>query len=181
MEKRDKLKELVIYVFFGVLTTLVSFGTHEGLELFLKPRWGDRSYMFSRVVSFLIALAFAFIVNKLYVFRSKSWERRLVWHELLTFSAMRLVSFVLMEFIAVIIAFELIWPKAELWFAPWWTGLNAKLTERISFFPSIDPIDAFRLIALWGCIQAVVVVLNYIFSKWVVFKKKNAPKEEAAV
>ena len=173
MKKKDKLKELVVYVIFGALTTLVSFGVHEGLEHFLSPRWGGRSYLFSRVVSFICALAFAFIVNKLFVFRSKSWERRLVWHELATFSAMRLVSFVLMEYLAMAFTFEVLWPRAESWFAPWWTELNLAISARISFFPAFIPKTAFRIITLWCIIQVIVVILNYIFSKWVVFKKKK--------
>ena len=168
MEKRDKLKELVVYVFFGVLTTLVSIGTFEGLDHFLRPRWGDHSYLFSKIVAFLCALAFAFVVNKLFVFRSKGWERRLVLHELLTFSAARLVSFVFVEYIAVIITFDLIWPKAEPGFAAWW------LRVWPAQWPEITPMWMYRFITQWFIIQGIVVVLNYIFSKWVVFRTTPA-------
>jgi len=184
VDKRDKLRELIVYVFFGVLTTLVNLVVYQGLEHFLKPLWGGRSYLFSRVAAFVLALAFAFVVNKLFVFRQKSWERHLVLHELLTFSAARLVSFVFMEYIAVIIAFELIWPKAEPGFTAWW------LRVWPAHWPEITPEDAFRFIALWCFIQVIVVVLNYIFSKFIVFrttpacghpsKEGNEMEEEAA-
>jgi len=169
VDKRDKLRELVVYVFFGVLTTLVNMGANYCLEYFLQPRWGDNSFLFSKIAAFLLALAFAFIVNKLFVFKQKSWERRLVVHELLTFSAARLVSFILLEYVAVIITFKLIWPKVEPWFAPWWAGLKLPF--------EIVPREAYRYITHYGMISVVVVILNYIFSKWVVFRKK---KEEPA-
>jgi len=164
VDKRDKLRELIVYVVFGVLTTLVSVGAYYGLEFFLRPLWG-RSYLFSRVAAFLLALAFAFVVNKLFVFRQKSWERRLVLRELLTFSAMRLVSFFFMEYVAVIIAIELIWPKVEPGFTAWWLRIWP------AGWPEITSEFAFRFITLWVIISGVVVVLNYIFSKFVVFKK----------
>ena len=165
MTRRDKLKELVIYVFFGVLTTLVNMAVVQGLEHFLKPRWGDHSYLFSKIVAFVVALAFAFVVNKLFVFKQKSWERRLLARELLTFSAARLVSFVFVEYLAVFVLFDLIWPKAEPWFAPWWQSLALPF--------EIAPMDAYRFITQWFFVQVLVVVMNYIFSKFVVFKKKG--------
>jgi len=169
MAKRDKLNELVVYAFFGVLTTLVNVGANYGLEFFLKPRWGDHSYMFSKIVAFLLSLVFAFVVNKLFVFKQKSWERRLLVRELLTFSAARTVSFVLLEYTAVIITYEL-WPKSEPWFAPWWTGLKLPI--------EIAPMDAYRFITHYCVIQVIVVILNYVFSKWVVFKKKEEEPQE---
>ena len=167
-----KYRELIVYIIFGVLTTLVSFGVYYGLEYFLQSRWGDHSYLFSKPVSFLIALAFAFIVNKLFVFHSKSWERRLVIHELLTFSAARLVSFIFVEFIASIIAVEWIWPRVEPRFTPWWLGVWP------AQWPEITPMNAYRIITLLCIVQVIVVLVNYIFSKWVVFKKKKEEPQE---
>jgi len=165
-----KYRELIVYVVFGALTTLVNFVVFQILEFFLQPRWGDHSYMFSKIVAFILALAFAFIVNKLYVFHSKSWERRLLVHELLTFSAARVVSFVLVEFIVMVVAFEVIWPRVEPRFAPWWLRVWPE------GWPAITPRGAFRFLALWCVIQVIVVVMNYVFSKWVVFKKKKEKK-----
>lgn len=165
-----KLKELVIYVFFGGLTTLVSIVSYQGLEWFLLPRWGDHSYLFSKIVAFVLALAFAFVVNKRFVFQQRSWERRQVLRELLTFSAARVVSFVLVEYIAVFVAFDLIWPRLELRFSPWW------LQTWPQQLPAIAPMDAYRFLTQWCIIQVIVVLLNYVFSKWVVFKQSKSPE-----
>jgi len=165
MSNRDKLKELAVYVFFGALTTLLEFAVSEGLEFFLKPRWGGHSYLFSYIVGFSIALVFAFVVNKLFVFKQKSWERRLVLHEAWTFSAARLFSFGLNHALTFVF-FDLLWPRSEGWFAPLW--LRVPVAAGL-----FTPEKAFRLLAKWGFIAVLVVLLNYFFSKWVVFKKKE--------
>ena len=155
-----ELKEFAVYVFFGVLTTLVNMAVFEGLERLLKPRWGKRSYLFSNIVAFAVALAFAFLVNKLFVFRQMSWERSLVLHEAWTFTAARLFSFGL-DYLLTYVFFDLLWPRCEAWFTPLWRRVPIK---------KISPEKAFRLLAKWGCIAVLVVVSNYFFSKWVVFK-----------
>jgi len=166
MAKRDKLKELVVYVFFGVLSTLVNFVVSEGLERLLKPRWGGHSYLFSYIVGFIAALVFAFVVNKLFVFKQKSWERRLVLREVWTFTAARLLSFGL-EHALTFVFFDLLWPRCETWFAPLW--LRVPIVADL-----LAPVDAFRFLAKWGFIAVLVVILNYIFSKFVVFKTTPA-------
>jgi len=169
VDKRDKLRELAIYIFFGVLTTLVFMGVFQGLELVLKPRWGGHSYLFSQVVAFIVALVFAFVVNKLYVFKQKSWERRQLLHEAWTFTAARLFSFGL-DFLFTFVFFDLLWPRCEAWFTPLWLRVPTAFLEKIA------PEDAFRFLTKLCLIQVIVVILNYFFSKQVVFKKK---KEEA--
>ena len=163
---RDKLKELIHYVFFGVLTTLVNIAALFGLEHFLKPRWGGHSYLFSNAAAFVVALVFAFIVNKLFVFKQKSWERGQVLHEAWTFTAARLISFGL-DYVLTIVVFDLLWPRCEAWFLPLWLRMPALAIERMV------PEDAFRLLAKLTFISALVVIMNYFFSKKVVFRKKG--------
>jgi putative flippase GtrA len=157
-----KHREFVLYLLFGVLTTLVSIASYQALEWVLKPRWGNHSYLFSKWVAFILALAFAFLVNKLFVFRKKSGKPRILVRELLTFSAARLASFVLVEYVLVFVTFDWLWPKAEPRFASFWQA-HGRIIEA--------PIDAYRFLTQWCVIQVIVVILNYIFSKWVVFKK----------
>jgi len=168
MTNRDKLRELIVYVIFGALTTLVNFVVYQGLEYFLKPRWGGHSYLFSLPVAFTAALVFAFVVNKLFVFKQKSWERRLVLREAWTFTAARLTSFGL-ESLLTFLFNDLIWPKADPWFTPRWL----ELWPRLGLLPDMLPEDGYRFIFRWGFIAVLVVVLNYFFSKKVVFKKKE--------
>ena len=171
MDKRDKLKELVVYIFYGVLSTLVDMGTYQGLEWLFRPRWGDHSYLFSTLVAFVVATVFAFIVNKLFVFKQKSWEHRQVLHEVWTFFAARLFSF-LIGVLFTVVVFDLIWPHCEAWFTPLWL--------RVPYVTEIlDSKDAFRLLSKFTLIGILVVILNYFFSKWVVFKKKKPEEPQA--
>jgi len=165
MDKRDKLREIIVYVFFGVLSTMVDLAVFQGLEWLLRPRWGDHSYLFSTIAAFIVATVFAFVVNKLFVFKQKSWERRLVLHEAWTFTAARLFSFAL-SYLFTILVFDLLWLRCEAWFTPLWL--------RVPYVTQwFDPKGAFRLLSKLALIGVVVVILNYFFSKWVVFKKKN--------
>ena len=166
MNRRDKLKELVVYIFFGVLTTLVDTGVFYGLEWLLRPRWGDHSYLFSTIAAFLSATVFAFVVNKLFVFKQKSWARRLVLHEAWTFLAARLFSFAL-SFVFTVVVFDLLWPRCEAWFTPLW--LRVPYAAEM-----VAPIDAFRVLSRLALIGVLVIILNYFFSKWVVFKTTPA-------
>ena len=169
VDKRDKLRELISYAVFGVLTTLVNFVVYTGLELVLRPRWGDHSYLFSHVAAFIAALVFAFVVNKLFVFKQKSWEARLVLHEAWTFTAARLFSFGL-ETLFTVVFFEMLWLRCDAWFTPLWLRVPV-------FAELLTPNNAFRYLTRYGIIAVLVVIMNYFFSKWVVFRKK---KEEAA-
>ena len=177
MENRDKrnIREIVVYIIFGVLTTLVNLVAVQVLEHFLLPRWGEHSYLFSKIVAFFCALAFAFPVNKLFVFRQKSWKGRSVVRELLQFSAARVVSFLFVEYLAVFVAFDLIWPRMETWFTAWWPGIwPAQL-------PEITPMGAYRFITQWCIVQVIVVVVNYIFSKFIIFKSPAAAADESII
>ena len=169
VDKRDKLKEFIVYVFFGVLTTLVKLTAFAGLEWLLKPRLGAHSYLLSDIISFVVALVFAFVVNKLFVFKQKSWARRLVLHEAWTFTSARLVSFGL-EYGLTIVFYDLLWPRCAAWFVPLWPRVPI-VASRLS------PEDAFRLLTKGTFIAALVVVMNYFFSKWVVFRKKEETPE----
>ena len=168
MDKRGKLRELIRYIVFGVLTTAVNFAVYWPLERLLRPRWGDHSYLFSHVAAFVAALVFAFVVNKLFVFKQKSWEARLVLHEAWTFTAARLFSFGL-ESLFTVVFFDLLWLRCDAWFTPLWLRVPVAAEW-------ITPNDAFRYLTRYGIIAVLVVVMNYFFSKWVVFNKKK--KEE---
>ena len=165
MDGRDKLRELALYIVFGVLTTLVNMGVFQGLEWLLRPRWGDHSYLFSNVMAFIASLVFAFVVNKLYVFQQRSWEPGLVFHEAWTFTAARLFSFGL-DYLLTFVFFDLLWPRSEPWFAPLWQRVPVA-AEKIS------PEGAYRFLVKWGIISVLVVILNYFFSKRVVFRART--------
>ncbi len=172
MTKRDKLRELSLYIIFGVLTTLVDFVVYQGLEWVLKPRWGDHSYLFTLVVAFIAALVFGFVVNKLFVFQKKSWEPRAVVKEATTFTVTRLFSFGLGSLLTILFN-DVVWDKAEPWFTPLWETWQQR--AQIPLLNAMAPDEGYRLIVKWTFVAVVVVVMNYVFGKWIVFRKKESP------
>ena len=85
-----KNKEIINYLIFGGLTTLVSILTYALFaKIFLI------NYLISNVLSWIIAVMFAFITNKLYVFESKSKDKKIVFKEITNFFFFRIVSLII--------------------------------------------------------------------------------------
>ena len=97
MEKIKKLwrfmtsPEMILYIVFGVLTTIINIIVYT----FLRPRLPLNevaAVLTANAIAWVLAVAFAFVTNKLFVFKSKSFEAKLFWWELLTFVGARLIS-----------------------------------------------------------------------------------------
>ena len=89
-----KYKELIVYVIFGGLTTVVNLVvfTLSGMVL------GDERYLISNIIAWFAAVIFAYITNKLWVFESKSWDIRVLLKEIPSFFAARVLSFLIEAF-----------------------------------------------------------------------------------
>lgn len=90
----DKLKalfhkyyDLILYVIFGVLTTAVNYIVYLPCYNLLGL---DASL--SNMISWVVSVAFAFLTNKPFVFRSHDWSAGVVWPELLKFVGCRVGS-----------------------------------------------------------------------------------------
>lgn len=126
--------DVISYLFFGGLTTLVNFVVY--FPLF---NWFQFSGVFSNVVAWVVAVAFAFLTNKPFVFKSHDWSRNVVIPELGKFVSCRIGSG-LLETVC-------IWLFVDLLL---WNGNLVKIV-----------------------ISILVVILNYISSKWIVFSGKQ--------
>lgn len=62
-----KYKEIINYLIFGGLTTIVSFGSY-----YVSARIMGIDEVVSNVISWILAVLFAYITNKLFVFESKA-------------------------------------------------------------------------------------------------------------
>lgn len=143
-----KYKELISYVFFGALTTVVSVGSFKIFDSFL----GERYYLLTNVISWIIAVVFAFFTNKMWVFASKTWKAKTVVKEAFSFAAARLFSLGVEEL--------------GLWLLV--SVIGMKTIRFTAFGFNINGNFIAKII-----MQFVVVVLNYVFSKFVVFRKKK--------
>ena len=88
-----KYKELISYVFFGVLATIVSILSFKLFDVLLGPQL----YLLSNVISWIITVIFAYFTNKIWVFESKSWKANVLVKEIVSFFGARVFSLVVEE------------------------------------------------------------------------------------
>lgn len=92
-----KYNEIINYIIFGVLTTLVSLVTY-----YLCSKVFHIYYLVSSVISFIISVLFAYVTNKIYVFKSDAKGSK-VLKELFSFVSSRILSFIIENVILVIL------------------------------------------------------------------------------
>lgn len=87
-------RETISYLFFGVLATVVSIGSYYISSRILINFIGyDETVMCSNVVSWVCAVAFAYVTNKTWVFQSKTKGLKDLLREMSAFVGARLFSF----------------------------------------------------------------------------------------
>ena len=82
-----KYSEIIMYLVFGVLTTIVSIGVYA-----LFTKCFNVNYMISNVISWIISVLFAYITNRIFVFKSKSND---ILIEIYQFYKYRIYSFLI--------------------------------------------------------------------------------------
>ena len=128
-----KYKEPLLYLFFGGLTTLISIFV---FWLFNSPL--GLNELVANLISWLLAVLFAFLTNKTWVFQSGGQEKGFL-SLMLSFYAGRLVTLGVEELLLLVFIT--------------WLGFNSM---------------AVKIAA-----QIVVIVLNYVISKLLVFRDKG--------
>ena len=128
----EKHWDIVSYLFFGVLTTAVNYLVYLPIYNLLGA-----SAAVSNAVAWVAAVAFAFLTNKPFVFKSHDWSAKTVLPELSKFVGCRVASGV-METLILLLTVDIL-------------GWNGNV---------------------WKIITSVlVVILNYVASKLLVFRK----------
>ena len=79
--------DIVSYLFFGVLTTIVNYLVYLPLYNLLGV-----SAAVSNMIAWVAGVAFAFLTNKPFVFKSHDWSRKTVLPELGKFVGCRVAS-----------------------------------------------------------------------------------------
>ena len=165
----DKHREIITYLIVGVLTTLVSWGTYSPLLKLFVLIFGEKgvvhiirdfdiNVLLASLFSWILAILFAFVTNKEWVFQSKRWEKKLVTKEFLSFLASRAFTGIL-EVVCV-----------PLFVSIGLDSLFMRLADKLN-------INIAALHNSGMCskivISVIVVILNYIFSKLFVFNNKK--------
>lgn len=130
-----KNKEIINYLIFGVLTTVVSFVVY-----FIFAKVFKIDEVISNVISWFFSVLFAFVTNKLYVFESKETGKKTLLKEIISFYLARLFTGVVCDL-----------------------GVFALM---VKMFKINDVLS--KLVT-----QVIVTVLNYVFSKLLVFKNNK--------
>lgn len=145
-----KYKEVIMYLIFGVLTTFVSWGSYALFEMAFEKAIVDVKVLVAvaNVLSWVAAVLFAYITNKLFVFESKSFKPTVVFKEMGLFVGSRLISGAV-EWVGVPLLV--------------WIGLNQTIFGVEGMFAKV-------------LVSVIVVILNYILSKLLVFKKDKSKK-----
>lgn len=145
-----KYREIIMYLIVGVITTVFSWVSYAVFLKVLSALYSGRLFgwitpmMLANVLSWFTTVLFAYITNKILVFESRSWRPDIVWKEAAGFFGSRAATGV----------FEVVAQPA---FYAW--GLNQSLL-------GVDGLASKILVS------AVVMVLNYIFSKLLVFRRQ---------
>ena len=164
--KGSKRREILLYLLFGVITTVVAFAAYEGVllaaEYGFRIPMDDKSalpyvitYILAQFLQWLAALLTTFYTNRKWVFVNADRSEGTVWKQLLRFSASRAATF-FMDLIVTYILIHILHPFIDPDTAPFILGIK---------------LDA----ELWAKIisSVLVVITNYFLSKIFVFRKKS--------
>lgn len=72
MDLFNKYKEVIMYLIFGVLTTVVSLVTYYVLTLTILNPNSALQLQLANIISWIVSVAFAYVTNRKFVFESKS-------------------------------------------------------------------------------------------------------------
>lgn len=127
-----KYKGIIKYLVFGVLTTLVNV-----IAYWLMYEILHADNVGSTIIAWIVAVVFAFVTNKLYVFDSKNWNKDSI-REIVQFFGCR---------------------------------LGTGIVELVMMYVFVDTLN-FHGTFMKLVTNFVVIVLNYIASKLIIFKQK---------
>ncbi len=128
-------KEIINYLVFGVLTTVVNFVSYFIFAKLLKI-----DEVVSSGLSWFCSVLFAYITNRIFVFESTANTKKAFLKELVSFFMARIASGILCD-----------------------VGTFAIMVKVLNINDVVSKIVT----------QVMVVIVNYVFSKFIVFKKNK--------
>lgn len=129
-----KYKEFILYVLFGILTTVISISSYYICSEILNIH-----YLVSNIISWILSVIFAYFTNRVWVFESKIKNISYIFKEMFAFISCRLLSGVI---------------------------------DMATMFILVEAINMNDIYAKIFT-QFIVVILNYVLSKLIVFRKST--------
>lgn len=135
LKKYSKYKDVVLYLFFGACTTLVNIVVY-----WMCAHPLHITTMISTIIAWILAVLFAYLTNRKWVFHSEANTKKEIISEIISFFSCRLATGVI-DWACMLVFVQLF-------------GMNDII---IKTFANI-----------------LVIILNYVASKLVIFKKCKA-------
>ena len=165
----NKYRDIIMYLVFGVLTTVVGFGTYflimAGAEHILHIPMDDETsltyltvYLIAQIIQWVAAVLFAFFTNRAWVFTEADRSRDAFGRQLVLFAGSRVASFLLDLGVTY---------GCTLLLAMWIT--RPPVIVGIELTPGVIA----KLVA-----AVLVIIANYVLSKLIVFRKAKSEPEE---
>ena len=162
----QKHREVVMYLVFGVVTTVVAFVTYLAVFAIAEHGFGlpmgDKTtptylavYMTAQILQWIVAVLTAFYTNRKWVFTDADRSKGSLGRQLVMFAGAR-VATLLMDIVATFLFIQLfsLWINAEQPPVLLGIALTAELWAKV-------------------IVSVLVIVANYVLSKLLVFKKKQ--------
>jgi len=125
-----RYRELIDYAFFGGLTTVVNI-----VVFFILDTGFQWPYLIANAIAIILSILFAYITNKIWVFKSNTQNARETFLEFFRFLGFRLIS---------------------------------GLADMLTMWVLVDLLTIDTSLSKLAT-QFIVVVLNYVFSKFFIF------------
>lgn len=137
-----KYEEIVNYLVVGGLTTIVAIGSKLLLLATILDQTNGLELQIAEVISWFLAVTFAYVTNRIFVFKSKTSGSKCA-REIFNFFKGRIVTQLIQMFI--------------MW-----------------FFVTLLKLDSNVWVLVFTLVcQVMQIVLNYVISKLLVFKKES--------
>ena len=164
-----KYREIFLYLVFGVLTTVVGFGTYflimAGAEHLLDIPMDDETsltylavYLIAQIIQWVAAVLFAFFTNRKWVFTEADRSKGSFGRQLILFAGSRVASFLLDLGVTY--------------------GCTLLLAMWITRNPVILGIELTPGVIAKLVAAVLVIIANYVLSKLIVFRKAASKPEE---
>jgi len=163
----EKYREIIIYLIVGVLTTIVSWGACWVAKFFLDSTDDFQNFIIN-TIGWVVGVCFAYPLNRKWVFKSTNKK---ILKEFFGFAASRLSTWILDILI--------MWGFVNSWLGkniilPWFVNL---CDGRIPAIEGMSDTVHYWFVKIF--ISAVLVtILNYVFSKVLIFGKKKGKEEK---
>lgn len=159
MDKKSQIRELIVYLIVGVLTTIVSWLACYVAKFFLDSSDSIQNFIIN-TIGWIVGVCFSYPLSRKWVFRSTNPK---VIKEFLGFAGSRLSTWIMDLLI--------MWLFVNVFTLNWAMKLASFVIDKFGLSMSLE--DAYYWVIKILISAVIVTIANYIFSKVLIFRKKK--------